>query len=271
MTRFIGFDLETTGLDVETAQIVTAATVVKRMGDPEYSRSFEYMAAVTIPESATAIHGITTEHALTHGMPEISVVDYAVADLHDQLTDEYIAPAILVGMNTIYDLTILDRRANGNAIDTLCDALDGCPPRVWDIYLIDLLIRPGNLGRRRLRELVEHWTGEPADEFDKRAHGAIADAKASVDVAIEQYRYLAGQTRDTLTIDMSVMLTSQRNLYQDRTARFNLINMFHGVPGRCMCWPVCHPGKHEKATDFSWPEGTRPTAPTWDDVPTRRK
>lgn len=55
-----GFDLETTGVDVETARIVTA-----------HLNGVDWTVAVDedIPEAATAIHGITTDYARKHGSP----------------------------------------------------------------------------------------------------------------------------------------------------------------------------------------------------------
>ena len=62
------FDLETTGVDVTTARIVTASLILL---DPQGNvvRRGEWLAdpGVEIPAGAAAVHGITTEYAREHG------------------------------------------------------------------------------------------------------------------------------------------------------------------------------------------------------------
>ena len=64
------FDLETTGVDVTTARIVTASLILL---DPQGNvvRRGEWLAdpGVEIPAGAAAVHGITTEYAREHGRP----------------------------------------------------------------------------------------------------------------------------------------------------------------------------------------------------------
>lgn len=64
----LAFDLETTGTDVETDRIVTAA-VVRLEADGSVSRERTWLLdpGVAIPEQASAIHGISTERARAHG------------------------------------------------------------------------------------------------------------------------------------------------------------------------------------------------------------
>jgi len=62
----VAFDLETTGVDPETARIVTA-TIVRIHGAEVTSREWLVNPGVDIPAGATAIHGVTTEHARASG------------------------------------------------------------------------------------------------------------------------------------------------------------------------------------------------------------
>ena len=64
------FDLETTGVDVTTARIVTASLILLD-AQGNVVRRGEWLAdpGVEIPAGAAAVHGITTEHAREHGRP----------------------------------------------------------------------------------------------------------------------------------------------------------------------------------------------------------
>lgn len=76
------FDIESTGVDTETARIVTAS-VVTIVGSTPRVRSWLVDPGVDIPAEATAVHGITTEHARSHGVK----ASYAVAEIREALSD----------------------------------------------------------------------------------------------------------------------------------------------------------------------------------------
>jgi DNA polymerase-3 subunit epsilon len=60
------YDCESTGVDVETARIVTACVATVNDGA---TRAATWLAdpGIDIPPEAVAIHGVTTEHAREHG------------------------------------------------------------------------------------------------------------------------------------------------------------------------------------------------------------
>ena len=63
------FDLETTGIDVESARIVTAHVgLLDETGQVLHRRDWILDPVVEIPAEATAVHGITTERARQDGM-----------------------------------------------------------------------------------------------------------------------------------------------------------------------------------------------------------
>ncbi|MCA1943131.1 MAG: 3'-5' exonuclease, partial [Yonghaparkia sp.] len=80
------FDLETTGVDVRTARIVTACVAVLDASGAVVARR-DWLAdpGVEIPEGAAAIHGITTERARAEGRPAAEVVAEVVGELRAQL------------------------------------------------------------------------------------------------------------------------------------------------------------------------------------------
>ena len=62
------FDLETTGLDVKTARIVTACVaVINQNGQTETVSEWLVNPGVEIPEAASRVHGVTTEVAIRDG------------------------------------------------------------------------------------------------------------------------------------------------------------------------------------------------------------
>jgi DNA polymerase-3 subunit epsilon len=76
------FDLETTGIDVESSRIVSAHVgVIDADGDPIEQRTWLADPQVEIPVQATAVHGISTEHARSFGRPAEEVVHEIVLEL----------------------------------------------------------------------------------------------------------------------------------------------------------------------------------------------
>lgn len=167
-----GFDLETTGTDPHTARIVTASLCEFRDG-VETSR-LEWLAdpGVEIPRAAAEVHGITTEHARTHGRPLADVVG-EVLEWFARIRD---SGGLIVGHNIVYDLTILE--VESQRLGTPTHAAQVCPP-VIDTFVIDKHVDPYRRGSRVLTALAEHWSVA----LDN-AHDATADAVAAVEIAL---------------------------------------------------------------------------------------
>jgi DNA polymerase-3 subunit epsilon len=63
------FDLETTGLDLQTSRIVTAAVaVLNANGEAVEVHEWLVNPGIEIPEAAANVHGITTEMAQANGV-----------------------------------------------------------------------------------------------------------------------------------------------------------------------------------------------------------
>ncbi len=67
--RLVAFDLETTGVDVESARIVTAAVLVLDAGKLIQERFWLLDPGIVIPEQASRVHGIITEREVTFREP----------------------------------------------------------------------------------------------------------------------------------------------------------------------------------------------------------
>lgn len=168
------FDLESTGKDPLTARIVTATVIRVRPGQgTEVTNWLTDVDGEEIPEEAAAVHGISTEHARTHGRPQREVVQEIRAAI--ELAWSLNIP--VVGMNLAYDLTLLAAE---------CDRL-GLAPFVVTGPVVDALVLDRGVdryrrGSRKLVDLAAHY-GVPLSEED--AHSADADALASARVAFK--------------------------------------------------------------------------------------
>lgn len=171
--RLAGFDLETTGVDVEADRIVTACVV--QCGGGHNTQSATWMAdpGVEIPEAAAKVHGITTERARAEGRPAAEVVKQVVA----ALAEVVLAGLPVVAMNASFDLTTLDREARRHGVQPLTDIVGG-DLRVVDPRVLDKKVDPYRRGGRKLEDLCRTY-----DVRLDGAHSADADAIAACRVA----------------------------------------------------------------------------------------
>lgn len=166
--RMAAFDVESTGVDVETDRIVTAAVVLVGGGIAPEPMSLLIDPGVEIPEQATAIHGITTERARADGLPARD----ALTGLRAVLEVVVDAGHPLVAMNARFDLTLLDRELRRHGLEPLPFV------RVIDPFVIDKHLDRFRRGSRKLDALCAHY-GARLDD----AHEAGADALAAARLA----------------------------------------------------------------------------------------
>ncbi|MFE4671049.1 exonuclease domain-containing protein [Streptomyces sp. NPDC056723] len=178
----LGFDLETTGINVETARIVTAAAVDFKPGDsvdtlPDRAHLWLANPGIAIPAEATDVHGVTTEQAHANGRPAAQVAD----EIADMLAASLSTGIPVVAMNGRYDFTVLDRELRRYGLRTLRQRLggEGTPGPVIDPYILDKQADKYRSGSRKLEALAAHYGVTLA-----AAHTADADALAAVQVAV---------------------------------------------------------------------------------------
>lgn len=189
--RMAGFDIESTGIDTETARIVTACIVQVGGGMSISPANWLADPGVEIPAGAAAVHGITTEHARAKGRPAAEVVAQLIESLETTITG---TGTPIVAMNARYDLTVLDREAERYNIEPLAARVPDL--KVIDPYVIDKQVDRYRSGRRTLTALCQHY-----DVRLDAAHSADADAVAACRVARRQatrYPQLADMTLDEL-------------------------------------------------------------------------
>ncbi|MCX4605419.1 exonuclease domain-containing protein [Streptomyces anulatus] len=180
--RMAGFDIESTGIDPETACIV-------QVGGQQPTVAANWLTDVDgeeIPAGAAAVHGISTEKARTEGVD----LRLAVDEILGALTQVILSGIPVVAMNARYDFSVLDREAQRYGFTPLADAF------VIDPYVIDKQVDTYRPGKRTLTALCQHY-----DVRLDAAHSADADAVAACRVAwrqATQYPQLAAMTLDEL-------------------------------------------------------------------------
>jgi DNA polymerase-3 subunit epsilon len=216
----IAFDLETTGVDVETCRIVTACAAIVNTEMAWAPRSWLIDPGIEIPAEASAVHGISTEHARDHGSKPV----VALAEIRTALLNAWNTGCPVVIYNAPYDLTVLDRELRRNN-------LPGLDVRglVIDPLVLDRCVDRYRKGSRKLEATCKHYRVT----LDN-AHDATADALAAARVAC---RIL----REHPTFDIAVAETLQvlqASAYRSWAAGFEAYLARKGTP---------------EAIDRSWP------------------
>jgi DNA polymerase-3 subunit epsilon len=167
--RLAAFDTETTGPDPETARIVTATIALVGGGQPTKIASLLIDPGIDIPAEATAVHGVTTEHAREHGIQPAE----AIPAIEQQLATAWAAQIPVIAFNAAFDFTVLSREMDRNG--GRCLTVAG---PVVDPYVIDREIDKYRRGKRILTACCEHYRVR-----HDGAHDATADALAAGRIA----------------------------------------------------------------------------------------
>ncbi|MFI9615552.1 3'-5' exonuclease [Streptomyces sp. NPDC052023] len=168
------FDTETTGVDVETDRIVSAALVVQDApGTRPRMHHWLVNPGVPVPAEATAVHGLTEDHLARNGRWPAPVMHEIATELAEQAG----TGRPLVVMNAPFDLTLLDRELRRHRASSLSRWFESVPLLVLDPRVLDKHLDRYRKGRRTLTDLCEHY-GVPLDG----AHDAAADAMASLEL-----------------------------------------------------------------------------------------
>ncbi|MFI6038343.1 3'-5' exonuclease [Streptomyces sp. NPDC051315] len=194
------FDTETTGVDVETDRIVSAALVVQDAPGvrPRVSR-WLVNPGVPVPAEATAVHGLTEDHLHRNGRWPAPVM-YEIAEL---LAEQAAAGRPLVVMNAPFDLTLLDRELRRHRASSLARWLEPAPLRVLDPRVLDKHLDRYRKGRRTLTDLCAHYGVPLAD-----AHDAAADAVAALEVVRAVGRRFAARLERLSPAELHSLQTS---------------------------------------------------------------
>jgi DNA polymerase-3 subunit epsilon len=187
------FDLETTGLDLREARIVTACALeLDEFGEP-VGQNHEWLAdpGIEIPEAASNVHGVTTEIARAKGRNSKEVV----AELIETISGFFLRGIPVVAYNAPYDFTILHHEALRHGLEPILN-----PKPVIDPMVLDKFVDKYRRGKRTLSVAASIY-GVILGE----AHNATADAIAAGRVA----QAIAGKYADRLPQEVDLLHNSQ--------------------------------------------------------------
>ena len=217
------FDLETTGVDVETSRIVSAHVgVLDARGEVLEARSWLADPGIPIPEQASAVHGITTEIAQRDGRPAAEVIVEIVAALENVAA----RGLPLVVFNAPYDLTLLDRETQRHDVPPLAPLA-----RVVDPLVIDKGVDRYRPGKRTLEAAAAHYGVALS-----AAHDAAADAIAAGHVAQALAKKFAAELPGTI----EELHAQQVTWCRDQAASFEEFLQRKNGPGSTVNgeWPL---------------------------------
>ncbi|AGY47129.1 DNA polymerase exonuclease subunit [Clavibacter phage CN1A] len=201
------FDLETTGVDVKTDRIVTAFVgVYTRDGDLVRAQRYLINPGGPIPESATAVHGITNE--MVESAPDSVEGVKQIADDLQALIDQGLP---LVVMNAAFDLSLLNAELERYELQ----------PMRWGVHIIDPMIIDRAVakfrkGKRKLVNLAEVY-GVPVRED---AHDAEADCVMAGGVAFKVLEKFASQFPKNGDMDTAAFYKRQQFWAADQAKSF---------------------------------------------------
>jgi len=197
------FDLETTGIDIETSRIVSAHVGVLD-ADGVLVERWDWLAdpGIDIPEQATAVHGISTERARAEGRPAGAVV----SEIVEALTALVARGVPITIYNAPYDLSLLNREALRHGITPLV-----APSPIIDPLVLDKAVDRYRKGKRTLEVAAQFYGVDLTD-----AHDAAADAVAAGRVA----QAMARKYADAIGIDPGELHRQQIGWFAEQAANF---------------------------------------------------
>ena len=192
---FIAFDIETTGLEIDHARIVTAAAVSFRNSEPTDVRTWLIKVDVEIPSAASEVHGITDEISQRDGQEQAQ----ALAEIQRCLEESGLP---IVSYNAGFDIPILDANLARFGRAPLRVAAVICP------WIIDKQFNKYVRGKnqRRLKPTAERYGIELSDAD---WHGAQADAIAAGRILIAEGAAYA-MVRETAPAELSALISDWR-------------------------------------------------------------
>lgn len=183
LEHMAALDFEASDKDADTARIVTCALILGGAGRAPDTRTWLINPGIPMEPGAIAVHGITDEHAATHGMPAA----HGIADIAQALAEVVAAGVPLVGHNIGgYDLNLLDRECRRHLGDSLEGICRQPLTRVIDTMVLDRQAAPF---RKRISETQGPYQMRTTAETygltwdEDQAHGAEYDALMSARAA----------------------------------------------------------------------------------------
>ncbi len=222
---FLGFDLETTGVNPLEDAPVSVALVLRSSGQTICEEYFLINPGRPIPAGAFAIHSISDAMVEANGV-ELAGALNKIFGIISKASEVGIP---VVGMNVSYDLTIVQSQLHEVGGKSLLNT----PVRVIDVLTLDRHFDRYRKGNRKLGTLCDHYGVDLID-----AHNALGDAQASLQILerqIERFPELS-----TLSLDQ--LHTGQVEWHRQWAEDFSKWLERQGKPplsSREKNWPYC--------------------------------
>lgn len=220
-SRYVAFDLETTGVDPFQDRPVSFGFVERGDESGFLEMGGLVNPGVAIPAGATQVHGITNE--MVRNAPSL---DEAIELIVDTLNEIWHNGGAVVGMNVSYDLTM---------VNSVCVALGRGPLRVgpvFDILITDRHFDRWRRGSRKLGDLCNQYEVILDD-----AHAAVDDARATLLVLEAQVRRFP----ELQSVELTTLNETLAAWYREWLSSFSTYLEKKGEPpigiGR-YAWPV---------------------------------
>ncbi|MEI6693988.1 MAG: exonuclease domain-containing protein [Actinomycetes bacterium] len=219
-TTFVGFDLETTGTDVVSDRIVSAALVEMDSHSVVKQRDWLVDPGIDIPAQSTAVHGISTEQVQRDGRP----AEQAVQEIVLEITQAWDRGVPVVIYNAAFDVPVIVNEAHRYGLELPLAGVVLDPLVVWrelERY------RPG---KKRLQDAVDRFGLQV-----EAAHEAVADAKAAVEVMFKLV-----ELGSLANVELASMMELQQDWHKAWAENFRewLADRGGDISGISLSWPV---------------------------------
>jgi DNA polymerase-3 subunit epsilon len=165
----LGYDLESTGVDVHQDRIVTAALVEIHPGRRPATTTYVTDPGIDIPEEAAAVHGYTRDRAVAE---QTHTPEQLLFELTGRLALWMGHGFPVVGFNCSFDFTMLEAENRRNQVDPLTSR--GQIQPVVDVFVLDKFVDRYRKGGRKLDQMCATY-----GVVHTGAHDAGADALAA--------------------------------------------------------------------------------------------
>lgn len=171
---WMAFDTETTGISPRTDRVVTAAIVTRNPGGETQVRNWLMNPGIDIPQRATDVHGVTTDHAREFGQDPRDALD----EINDVLAAQMQGEQVVVIFNAGYDLPLLEADSKRHGVRTLVDRLGRDAGPVLDPLVLDRAMDRYRKGKRTLSAMAMNYGISVPDD----THQAHVDSMLTLDV-----------------------------------------------------------------------------------------
>lgn len=205
--RMAAFDFETDGPDPLDARAITATVLLLGGGHDREDRTWLLKTERPIPADASAIHGISTEHANEHGMERRTAIEQITGTLAALMATE----TPVVAFNGSFDFTVLEREAERVGVPGLGTLLGRPIGPVVDPHVLDKQVDRFRKGRRTLGATCEHYGIDLGN-----AHDSTADALGAARLAY----VIAKRFPEVGDMDLAKLHEMQIGWRRDQSASF---------------------------------------------------